>query len=85
MSMAPPSPTDARGGKTRRISDEGPSDRRSLAEQAHAVFAPEAEVQPADTTERLCITVDGAGRRRSEFIRLGIEMGGTGSAVRSQA
>ena len=79
--MAPPSPTETRGAKSRRVSDEGPS-RGARGEQPQASSSHDtAEGMHVETADRLCITVDGAGRRKSDFIRLGVEMGGSGNAV----
>ena len=77
-SLAPPSPSASRAGKSRRVSD---GDLGTRSSGLGMLQDDSALAQTVDTTERLCITVDGNGRRKSDFIRLGVEMLGSRNSV----
>lgn len=83
MSMGPPSPADIRQSKARRMSDEGPSGAAHGLPHGGSPHE-STDAMHVDANDRLCITVDAAGKRKSSFIRLGIEMASTGNAVRCQ-
>ncbi|KAK9791353.1 hypothetical protein WJX73_006119 [Symbiochloris irregularis] len=67
-------PLSPRTAKLRRTSEHGAKSKcpSTAFLQDH---------QGVDTAERLCLTVDGEGRRKSDFIRLAVEMAGTCNSV----